>query len=66
MVKNTYSSSRAPEFNSQQPHGGSKLSIMFITIFGCADMNVTKAFIYIYMYIYMYNMNKFFLKKEEK
>jgi hypothetical protein len=39
---------------------------MFITIFGCADMNVTKAFIYIYMYIYMYNMNKFFLKKEEK
>jgi hypothetical protein len=28
MVKSTDSSSRSPEFNSQQPHGGSQPSIM--------------------------------------
>jgi hypothetical protein len=28
MVKNTDCSSRSPEFNSQQPHGGSQSSVM--------------------------------------
>jgi hypothetical protein len=30
VVKSTDCSSRGPEFNSQQPHGGSKTSVMGI------------------------------------
>jgi hypothetical protein len=36
VVKNTDCSSRGPEFNSQQPHGGSQPSVMgFDALFWC-------------------------------
>jgi hypothetical protein len=43
MVKSTDCSSRGPEFNSQQPHGGSQPSVMRTDVSG--DNNTVVIFI---------------------
>jgi hypothetical protein len=43
-VKSTVCSSRGPEFNSQQPHGGSKPSVMpSSALFWLAGINAGRA-----------------------
>jgi hypothetical protein len=48
MVKSTICSSRGPEFNSQQPLGGSQLSVMGSdALFWHDGVHVDRALIYI-------------------
>jgi hypothetical protein len=48
VVKDTGCSSRGPEFNSQQPHGGSQPSVMGSdALFWHAGVHTTKILIYI-------------------
>jgi hypothetical protein len=52
-VKNTGCSSRGPEFNSQQPHGGSQPSVMGSdALFWPADVNADSTHKYIFKNIY--------------
>jgi hypothetical protein len=54
VVKNTDYSSRGPEFNSQQPHGGLQPSVM-----GSTAMSEDS-------YSVLINKNKYFLKNLKK
>jgi len=57
MVKTTDCSSRGPEFNSQQPHGGSQLSVMRSDAF----------FWYVEdSYSYLHIINKSFKEKKKR
>jgi hypothetical protein len=47
VVKSTDCSFRGPEFNSQQPHCGSELSVMGSDVFvSCVDIYEVSALIY--------------------
>ena len=50
MVKNTGYSSRGPEFNSQQPHGGSQPSVMGSAV----SEDSYSVLIHIHTYIHTY------------
>jgi hypothetical protein len=53
VVKSTDCSSRDPEFNSQQSHGGSQLSVMRSdALFWHMSEDSNSIYIYIYIYIY--------------
>jgi hypothetical protein len=47
VVKSTDYSSRGPEFNSQQPHGGSQPSVMRSDVLFCMSEDSYNILIYI-------------------